>query len=1136
MKRFFHRKHGLLLTLMRLTITPLLFIVLGAAMSHALPSPGQDVLNRDVTLHVANAPLKDVLRKLENTTQARFAYSRSVIRLDQPVSIRAEKEPLASVLTRLLTPLNISYELTNGQIFLSKVKPAADPTNQSLNLLPAEELKPEVAPIQIQGKVVSADKNEAMPGVNVTLKGTTRGTATGADGTFQLDVPDAKAVLVFSFIGYAPQEITVGNRSTIDVRLVTAERSLDEVVVVGYGSVKKSDLTGAVGSVTAKEFGDRVSGSPASLLQGRVAGLDITGDQIRIRGVTSFYGTDPLFVIDGILGGNLSTVNANDIERIEVLKDASATAIYGVQGANGVILVTTKTGKAGPVKISVNSFGGFQNPIKKLDVLNARQYVDLVKEMYTNAGKAGDLSAKILSNDVLIDRTNWQDATQKTGYYQEHNLNFSGGSDKSNFYVSLLYRRNTPVKTGNAVNQTFGLRAKNNFNIKPWLRLGTNLSLIYDYNTGRSINGDSQGRINYPPYYSPYDPNNAWGTTNVDRNADLTDQYNPINGILGQGQSKNLNYQVNAFAEVEPLKGLVYRLQAGVNGNFNTNWGFNPRVIDGGVQLNKSSYDQGASYGFYPTLENILTYTKNVGQHDFSVLGGTTLQTGENRSTNVSGQDFIGERYDVLGLNAVSIIQPGTQTYGKSAVFSYFGRVTYGFKDRYLLTANFRANTSANFAPINRWGYFPSVAAAWKIHEEAFLQGRIPQLSQLKLRVGYGLVGNDNTGGPFKYSSQVWTNTYWPSGVNSDVLNKGATVYRDASSKIKWETLSSTNVGIDAGFFNNRLSFSIDYFNKNTNDILLPVPQPISLGYGGNQGGGDATVNAATINNRGWEFLATYQNRIGDFSYSVTGNLTLVKNNVTSLGDGQPFIQDVSRTDIGHPVGYYYGYIADGLYRTKAEIDRANAAAKEKGIDFFQESSTSAGDVRFRDLDGDGQITTNDRTQIGNAIPTHTYGANVTLGYKGFDLNVLFQGVGGNQLYYSNYTTDRGMAIVQNAETYVLNRWKSESDQGNGIVPRAIYLDPANNNRMSTLKVESGAYLRLKQVSLGYRISPTLLSRIGLREVSNLRFYVSSYNLLTFTKFTGYDPEIGGDNKQRGYASGGFPSNRQVVFGIKLDF
>ncbi len=1120
---------------MRLTITPLLVTLLCAAVSYAVPSSGQDILNRDVSLQLINAPLRDVLRKLETTTQARFAYSRSVIRLEQPVSIRAERESLASVLTRLLTPLNIRYELTNGQIFLSKMKPGPESTGQLLPTPVPDEAKYELATIRVQGKVTSADKAEALPGVNVTLKGTSRGTATQADGTFSLEVPDERAVLVFSYIGYAPQEVVVGARTTFEIRLATAQNSLDEVVVVGYGSVKKSDLTGAVGSVTAKEFGDRVSGSPASLLQGRVAGLDITGDQIRIRGVTSFYGTDPLFVIDGIIGGNLGTVNANDIERIEVLKDASATAIYGVQGANGVILVTTKTGKAGPVRVSVNSFGGFQNPIRKLDVLNARQYVDLVKEMYTNAGKAADLSAKILSDDVLIDRTNWQDATQKTGYFQEHNVNFSGGSEKSNYFVSLVYKRNTPVQVGDAVNRTYGLRAKNNFNLTPWLRLGTNLSLIYNYNTGRQV-GDGQQRLSYPPYLSPYDANNPWGTTNVDRSADLTDQYNPINGILGRGDSKDFNYQVNGFAEVEPIRGLVYRLQAGLNGNYFNTWGFNPRTIDGGVQVNPSNFSQGAGYGFYPTLENILTYTKDIGAHNFSVLGGTTLQTGESRSTGASGRDFIGERYDVLGLNAVSVILPGTQGYGKSAIFSYFGRVTYGFKDRYLLTANFRANTSANFAPSNRWGYFPSMAVAWKIHEEPFLQGRIPNLSQLKLRAGYGLVGNDNTGGPFKYSSQVHTDTYWPSGVNSDVLNKGATVYTDASSKIKWESLSSTNIGLDVGFFGDRLSFTVDYFNKNTNDILLPVPQPISLGYGGNQGGGDATVNAATINNRGFEFLGTYQNRVGQFSYSVSANLTLVKNNVTSLGAGQPFVQDVSRTDTGNPVGYLYGYIADGIYRTKAEIDQANATAKEKGKDFFQESSTSAGDVRFRDLDGDGQITTNDRTRIGNAIPTHTYGANVTLGYKGFDLNVLFQGVGGNQLYLANYGSTRGMVIVQNAETYVLNRWRSETDQGNGIVPRAIYLDPAGNNRMSTLKVEDGAYLRLKQVSLGYRLSPALLGRIGLRETSNVRFYVSSFNLLTFTRFTGFDPEVGGDNKQRGYAGGGFPSNRQVVLGLKLDF
>ena len=1106
--------------------------VLGSAIAH--DGKSQELLDRKISLQVKERTIGTVFRMLEQMAPVKFVYSSPPIQVERKVSLSVSKQPLAKVLDQLLTPLNLGYELSDELIILHQLA-APSPSSLLLEEPTVDDPAASATAQEITGTVTGSDK-QPITGASILVKGTTQGATTDRNGHYQLSVPDGSAVLVFSFIGYLTEEVVVGNRTVIDISLVTDIKSLEEVVVVGYGTVKKSDLTGAVSSVTSKDFGDRVSGSVASLLQGRVAGLDVVGDEIRIRGVSSFYGTQPLVVIDGLLGGNLSTVNANDIERIEVLKDASATAIYGVQGGNGVILVTTKSGKPGPVRVSLNAFGGFQNPIKKLDVLNARQYVELVKEMYTNNGQAGDLSAKILSDDVLIDRTNWQDATQRTGTYQEYNVNFSGGSDKSNYFVSLLYKRNTPVQAGNAVNQNIGLRAKNNFDIRKWFRLGTNLSVNYGTNTGRSV-GTGQQRISYPPYYSPYDPTNEWGTTNVNRSEDLTDQYNPINGKLGDGGSRNFDYQVNLFAELEPLKGLVYRAQAGVSGYFGTGWGYNPRTIDGGVQVNRSSTDQFANYSFAPLLENYLTYTKSLGANDFSVLVGTTVQDAyEERKTSVSGQDFIGERYDVININNTAIQIPGQQVYNKYAFFSYFGRLNYTLLNRYLLTANFRANTSPNFAPTNRWGYFPSVAVAWKLHEEAFLQGRIRQLSQLKLRASYGLTGNDNTNGSFRYRSLVWNNTYWPSGQNSTVLNKGATVYSNSSAKIKWESLESTNIGVDVGLFNDQLSFSADYFDRNTNDILVDAPQPISLGYGGNQAGGNATVNAASVKNRGWEFLVNHQNRIGGFSYSVAANLTLVKNKVISLGTGEPYVRDVSRTNTGNPIGYFYGYIADGIYRTQAEIDAANADAQEKGFEYFQDKPTSAGDVRFRDLNGDGRITVDDRTNIGNPIPTHTYGANLNLGFKGFDLNVVWQGVGGNQVYYANYNAIRGMTLVQNAETYVLNRWRSENEPGNGTVPRAVFTDPANNNRMSTLKVEDGAYLRLKQLSLGYSVPAVFLSKVGLQDIEALRFYASSYNLLTFTRFTGYDPELGGDNLQRGYASGGFPSNRQVVFGIRLDF
>lgn len=1111
--------------IMKITIYQFVLAVICGSMAFAHTTSAQEVLNRTISIVGEKVELKEILSQIEKKADVKFVYS-TKIKSSQRLTLNLNNMKLSNVLDEILKPAFVEYEVIENRILLKSLKKQL---SFQPNLIPIE-LNVE----QVVKGMVSDENGVALPGVSVIIKGTQRGITTDNQGIYKLSIPDEQAILIFSYVGYISQEIKVGDRSTINIVLKPDNQSLEEVVVVGYGTVKKSDLTGAVSSVSKKDLGDRVTGSVATLLQGRVPGLDITGDQIRVRGVTTLNNTDPLFVIDGFLGGSLASVNANDIEHIEVLKDASATAIYGARGANGVILVTTKSGKIGGLKVSVNAMSGFQVHGKQLSVLNAQQYNDLIKDMLANAGQSSLLTNKLKSSDVLIDRTYWQDAVLRTGYYQEYNIDFSGGSDKSNYLIALGYRNNKPISIGSESN-TITLRAKNQFNIRKWLKIGSNLGFVY-----RSDNGASPwsllGTITYPPYLPVYDSNNVWGTTNVDRNQDLTDNYNPVNGaVQSDNHTKNLDFQTNLFAEIEPFKNLVYRMQLGVSGAITSSNGFTKDYVDGGAQVYKSNVTENASYRLNPLLENYITYSKELGKHNFSAMVGSTFQdNAQNRALGINGIGYT--NYGVLNVYNAAVQNVTQHQIGQYAYFSYFGRLNYSFKDRYLLTANFRRDASPRFAPANRWATFPSVALGWKLHEEPFLKNQLGSINQLKLRTSWGISGNDAIG-DFKYASQVWTNSYYAFGQNSDVLTQGATVFNNSSGNIKWESTESKNIGLDLSMFGNKLQFTAEYFDKITNDILFGVPRPISLGYGGNQGGGNAIVNAASVINNGIELSASYQGKLGGLSYNVSGYLTLVKNKVTSLGTGQPYLSgNISRTDIGNPIGYFYGYIADGIYRTKAEIDATNASAKEKGFPYFQEASTSAGDVRFRDLNGDGRITTDDRTNIGSPIPTQIYGSNINLGYKGFDLNIVLQGVGGNKLYYANYSDIRGMSKVLNAETYVLDRWRSETSQGNGIVPRAIFGDPSNNNRVSTLQIEDGAYLRLKQISLGYSVSREVLNKIKMSSVDNLRFYVSATNLLTFTKFTGFNPEVGGDNLSRGYSSISLPITRQIVFGTRFTF
>lgn len=1100
------------LLVMKLTLVLLLGLLLNAK---------GNGFSQTITWSAKNAPIEKVFPVIKKQTGYLVFYNEDLLENARPITINVKNEDLKTVLKLIFRDQPLDYFIENKTIVITK------------KVLSPETKVPEVTQPDTTREVrgtVHNERGEPLAGASVVITGTSTGSSADATGNFILRVPDSRNELTISFIGYNSLQVTLGASNRVTAVLQEAASSVYDIVVVGYGSVRKSDLTGAVSSISKKDIGDRQVSDLASLIQGRAAGVDVSQGTIRIRGITTFNNSDPLVVIDGFIGGNLSTVNPNDIENIEILKDASSTAIYGSRGANGVILVTTRSGKKGPMKLNLSYYEGISTVPKKLDLMNADQYTDYTLEILANSGITP--TEKLLSGETRVDRTDWQDAIFRTSRNRELNADFSGGSENASYFVGMGYRHNENPTYRGMQDDNFYFRNKNTFTIKKWFRFGNNFAFSYNNFRGGGEYGNPGNLdhiLNSPQYFPIKDEDGNYSRSN--RTTDIVALQNPFaTADNNHVQGNRINYQAALWAEVEPVKGLTYKIQAGVSGDF------------GRTQLSNDSYTGGiageatlptrlrkfTSYGFAPLIEQYITYNNTMGRHDFSAMAGNTWQNGaRNGSIGIFGEGLDLAIQNVLTAPTNVVTE---DRIGKYAYLSYFGRINYQFADKYLATINVRTDGSPRFAPGNRWGTFPSVALAWKMHEEGFIRS-LNVFDQLKFRIGWGKSGNDAIG-DFRYLSQVYTlNVYYPFGNDGRRAN-GATVINNASSNIRWESTETRSVGLDMAFLSNRLSITADYYSKLTSDILYEVPQPVSLGYGDSGGSGSAVVNAASMENKGVELQVGWRSSVGEVTYSVNANYTYNHNKVTSLGDGS-YLDGVNRTDIGNPVGYFYGFIADGIFMTQKEVDNANAAAQTKGFPEYQLGTTRAGDVRFVDVNGDGHVDNNDRTRLGSPHPTQMYGVNLSLGWKGFDFNVFLQGIAGSSIYDGNYHRVRGGIQVLNQSTYVLDRWRSESEPGNGIVPRAVIGDPAQNTRPSTLRLVSGNYTKIRQMSLGYSLPVATCRKIGFDKI---RVYASAYNYFTFSSYRNYDPEVGGGNLSRGIDNGNtWPRPRMLMFGFQVN-
>lgn len=1110
MKRHRRLKHWLCCTLKISLITVLLF---GGTVSAAKRN-SQELMDHKITMKASQMELRSVLTQISKTVDVNFTYNSKAIQAERRVDVNFTDTKLSVVLDRLLKPLAIQHLIVDGQILL---RPESQPQGRVV-LPPLSEEK--VADRTITGKITD-DKGETLPGVSIVLKGTQRGTSTSENGTYTLAIPEGDGTLIFSFVGYISQEVNLTGKSVVDIMLLSDTKALQEVVVVGYGSMEKADITGAMSSVKATELAKVPFPRADQALQGQAAGVVVSnfGSQpggqvnIRIRGGNSINGSnDPLIVVDGILGVDFNSVNPNDIESMDILKDASATAIYGSRGSNGVIIITTKRGKSGKTQVSYSNFFTFSKVAKKMDLLNAKEHYQLLKEI-------GTYSSVIKNYDPDAPGTDWQKEVFTVAPTMEHQLALSGGSEKTQFRISANYFnqkgiiKNTGFKRGTLrfnLDHTVSSRLKIGLNFNA-LRSGQDNTII-NAGAGSDGGGVTQAAFRFSPLVPVYDANGNYSKPLL-----VGSQINNPMAIINDRTDKLItnNIQSLLYGEWKVLDNLTFRSSIAYTLNQSTRkyWASSNLLEAAGMGAGMITNRENTFW----LSENILTYDKSFNRHKINAVVGFTAQGTDNFSSGATGKGFSTESlmYNNLSLSQINQMRVESNAIN-SNIASYLGRVNYSFDNKYLFTVSGRADGSSKFSKNHKWGFFPSAAAGWRISEEEFLRNS-DKISNLKLRASYGATGSEAIR---SYQSLATMNiTTYSLGTSELVgLNLGSVANPD----LKWETTYQTNIGIDAGFLNNRISLSVDYFNKSTRDLLYPKNVPFYTGYS------TQVQNVGTMQNRGWEFSATSVNTTKGLKWSTTANFSLMKNKIVDLGGDYEYtvnasggtIADFSTTGImrvGQPAGLFYGYIFDGIYQNQSAVDALPAAGAKPGA------------VKFKDIDNDGVITTKDRTIIGNPQPRFIFGLTNNFSYKNFSLSTLLQGTTGNKVFNINRYLLEWPGRDDNTLRSTLGYWHGE---GTSNTMQALGEAPG---AMSTRFIEDGSYLRLKNVMLSYDLPAGLLSKIG---VGSFKVYVSGQNLLTITNYSGFDPEVNSrdGNWQIGIDYGAYPSVKAYTVGLNVNF
>jgi TonB-linked SusC/RagA family outer membrane protein len=966
----------------------------------------------------------------------------------------------------------------------------------------------------ISGKV-SDESSAPLNGVSITIKGTNGGTTSDENGNFTLSVPGSSSVIVLSYAGYTTKEITVGNTTTFNVQLLpdVKRRDLSEVVVVGYGTQRKVDLTGAVASVTRKEIVNKPFSSPDQILGGRVPGVNITnrsGDpgapiDVRIRGIGTPGNNQPLWVIDGVpivqtsnvtvnTGSStesnpLAGINTNDIESIDVLKDASASAIYGARAANGVIIVTTRRGKEGRTSLTYDGYYGQQFVPKSryFDVMNVDQYIQLQSEL------GRDLSS--FAGQPYVD---WQDAIFHSAPTQSHNMTLNGGTAKATYNIGAGFLESQGVELGQGFRR-LSLKVNSDIQVNKYLRFGESVLLSSVNRLTQSESGlfaAYNGSLN-APYYKIYDPNGPLGyniETDDTRGEGATGTNFVWRSDLRVNETRIFSKKMlgSVYGELEPLPGLKYKLTLGADYNVGDGYFFQ-EAEDFGSEQRQSILVQERPLELTTNLAQTLTYNVKFKEHSITGLIGHEETSFQFNKMRIQGGDLFNSG---VRLPAVATTVAAANEADHWALRGLLARLFYSYADKYLFTFNVRRDATSRFNKDNRSGTFPSFSVGWRVSEEKFMKDQ-QFFTDLKIRASWGESGNQFTGQNFNYLNSLATTIFY-------VLGSGQTVVRGpapiifANKDVHWERSAQTDFGFDALMLGGKLEVTFDYFNKLTNDVLLALPVPFTSGFFL-----PADANLGKIKNTGFELSAYYRNTIGDLRYSIGGNFTRAKNEVTSLGSIGEIITGIGgglthRTTVGESLGYFYGYKTDGIYQNQKEVDEAIPDNNSIGA--------SPGDIRFVDVNNDGIVNASDRTFIGKSIPDLYYGINLSAAYKGFDLSIFLQGVAGIDLY-----NDAGRSLMEvnggnNKLSEITGRWHGEGTST--TIPRAVEDDPNGNNRYSDRWIEKGDFMRIKNVQIGYTIAGNKLQGWTKNIVSGSRIYLGVNNLATFTKYKGYDPEV----------------------------
>ncbi len=1023
--------------------------------------------------------------------------------------------------------------------------------------------------ITVTGTVTSSEDGEPLIGATVRVKGSsTGGTATDIDGVYNISCKKG-AVLQFSYVGYEAAERTVGDATKIDVVLSTQSNMLEELVVIGYGSVKKSDLTGSVSSVNSDKLTQTPAASLSNALQGQVAGVTVnslTGRpgadaEVRIRGVGTVNGSSPIYVVDGVISDDINFLSTNDIEHIEVLKDASATAIYGSRGANGVIIVTTKAGGLNkPTRVSFDGYVGLQQRWKKLDVMNAKQFADTYvaingnaasKKVYNEQGfnkwlslyqgvRNSDYYPTVYDADTnptgfdysSVD-TDWQDEVFRNGMIQNYHLAVDGGSDRLSYAMSASWFQQDGIIIGSDYSRLTA-RMNTAFQAFPWMKIGENISFMASvaqnaYESGDNSESAGANIISAALAMAPWDPTRyPEGTVNrkgvdmsgkISAGSNFKNVTNPLSMVeYSHPKTRNERFVGNAFIELTPVKHFNWRTNYSFDYKITTDKSFmDSYEVSAYDKRDKNFLSSSMARTYYWNVDNILTYDNTFGKHNLTAMAGFTVEEYNYYSIGNSGSSIINPVERNWYLSQVTD-DYGTPSDGvsRNRRQSWLGRINYSYDSRYLLTVNFRADGSSKFSE-KRWGYFPSFALAWRASREEFLKD-FANLDDLKVRLGWGKVGNDNIGND-AFVQNMFNNgpTFvgYAFGANQTLVN-GAAVLTWVNNGGHWENTEQYSAGIDFSFWNGKLSGSLDGFIRDTNDMLMSVNAPAHVGnrYAG-------TANVGKVRNKGIEISLEHRNTVNKwFHYSVGGNISFINNKLVSLNGGSPIYSNYSNVLVvneGNPLNYFWGYQYEGIYRTDEEV-----------LDYLkgytaEDTPFHAGDAKYTDVNGDGKIDDNDRVYLGSSIPKVTYGLNLGFWLKDFDIQLFFQGVGGSKIY--NQLRHR---LESNGSTSILSPVMADAwttDNPDGSIP-----NPKNsvNYYVSNRFLESGNYFRLKNLQIGYTLPKSVLGQKGIK---SCRFYAQISNLFTLTKYSGYDPEVNG-----GVDYGNYPQSRTFIFGVNLTY